>query len=145
MTFNEKELFECCGSTTWVQLMLDSLPVHDEAELMATASRCWEQCKETDWLEAFSHHPKIGERTTSKWTAEEQAGVVNNTLLESANRQYEKKFGYIFIVCATGKTAAEMLSILNDRLTNTPPEEILIAMREQDKITQLRLKKLLKI
>jgi 2-oxo-4-hydroxy-4-carboxy-5-ureidoimidazoline decarboxylase len=145
MTFSAQQLFDCCGSSTWVQKMLHSLPVPDEATLMATASRCWKECSEDDWREAFSHHPKIGGRTNSKWTAEEQAGVVNSADLITANEQYENKFGYIFIVCATGKTAAEMLSILNERLTNHPTEEIRIAMREQDKITQLRLKKLLQL
>jgi 2-oxo-4-hydroxy-4-carboxy-5-ureidoimidazoline decarboxylase len=141
-------LTQCCGSTAWVQKMMDIFPVKDEAHLLAAATLLWHQCTEKDWLEAFDHHPKIGDKTNNKWAAEEQSSVTTTTTsvltdLEEGNHLYLKKFGYIFIVCATGKSAAEMLSLLQARLTNTPAEEIKIAMEEQDKITRIRLQKLL--
>lgn len=141
-------LTQCCGSTAWVQKMLDIFPVKDEAELLSAATLLWHQCTEKDWLEAFDHHPKIGDKTNNKWASEEQSSVANTTIsvlkdLEEGNHLYLKKFGYIFIVCATGKPATEMLSLLQARLTNTPEKEIKTAMEEQDKITRLRLQKLL--
>lgn len=141
-------LHACCGSIAWVRKMMAIFPVKDEEHLMAAATMYWHECAPVDWLEAFNHHPKIGAATDSKWAAEEQSSVADandNILyrLEEGNRLYEEKFGYIFIVCATGKSAAEMLALLTERLPHTPSEEIKIAMEEQDKITRLRLKKLL--
>lgn len=107
------------------------------------------------WLEAFACHPKIGDLESLKmkfagnrqWSSGEQAGmagVEEDTLLRfaQANEEYEKRFGYIFIVCATGKSAAEMLAMLEDRLQNDPDTELAIASGEQKKITQLRLQKM---
>lgn len=147
MTLTAAELFQCCGSSAWVSKMLTILPVKDEAALLSAAYVCWQQCSLGDWLEAFTHHPQIGAKTDSKWTAEEQAGVAESSLpvldaLAICNQQYYDKFGYIFIVCATGKPAAEMLSILKERLLHDPEQEIQIAVAEQDKITKLRLQKL---
>jgi 2-oxo-4-hydroxy-4-carboxy-5-ureidoimidazoline decarboxylase len=106
-------------------------------------------------LEAFTHHPKIGDAkslaekfaTTKEWASNEQSGVNEASILTlnklaEGNKAYEEKFGYIFIVCATGKSASEMLSLLESRITNTPEVEIEIAMREQNKITHLRIDKL---
>jgi len=151
-----EELTKCCGSSRWVQNMSSIFPVANEQMLYEQAERIWFGRNEEDWQEAFTHHPKIGDisslkekfASTSKWAEGEQAGVAqtNEQVLEAlaeGNRLYEEKFGYIFIVCATGKSAVEMLSMLQSRLYNLPEDEIKIAMAEQNKITLIRLKKLL--
>jgi 2-oxo-4-hydroxy-4-carboxy-5-ureidoimidazoline decarboxylase len=140
-------LTQCCGSAAWVQKMMGIFPVKDEESLLAAATVYWHQCTEKDWREAFDHHPKIGGKTKDKWAAEEQSSVANTTNnilrdLETGNQRYLQQFGYIFIVCATGKSAEEMLQLLNQRLNNSPEAEIKFAMEEQDKITRLRLQKL---
>jgi len=142
----------CCGSTRWVERMLASRPFNGRQRLLATARDEWIQLSPDDWLEAFAHHPKIGDRealrqrfpTTHQLSEREQAGVGNASddvldALAAANRAYEGRFGYIFIVCATGKSAEEMLTILRERLRNDPSREIHIAAEEQAKITALRL------
>jgi 2-oxo-4-hydroxy-4-carboxy-5-ureidoimidazoline decarboxylase len=144
----EDALHACCGSIAWVRKMMAIFPVKDEAHLMEAATMYWHECAPVDWLEAFYHHPKIGAATNDKQAAEEQAAIAHTTdsvlyRLEEGNRLYQDKFGYIFIVCATGKSAEEMLALLEERLLHTPSEEIKIAMGEQDKITRIRLKKLL--
>lgn len=152
----QAELFKCCGSTTWVEKMLPFFPADDMAELLYDAEDQWYECSEADWLESFTHHPKIGDMeslkrrfaTTAGWASGEQEAVTQasqQTLeaLASGNHEYEEKFGFIFIVCATGKSAPEMLELLQQRLKNTKQEEIKIAMDEQNKITQIRLQKLL--
>lgn len=141
-------LQHCCGSSAWVGKMLDIFPLPDVQTLFDEASVTWRSCIEKDWLEAFSHHPRIGVKTTNATAAAEQAGakLASTDTLEAlvdGNRRYEEKFGYIYIVCATGKSASEMLDILTRRLKNTPDEEIFIAMGEQEKITRIRLEKLL--
>lgn len=150
------ELTKCCGSTAWVQRMLPFIPADDMVELLEDAKEQWWLCSKDDWKEAFAHHPRIGDLAslkkkfadTAAWASGEQSGASSasdETLkaLAEANRLYEEKFGYIFIVCATGKTAEEMLALLQERLTNSPEEEIRIAANEQSKITRLRIKKLL--
>ncbi len=146
----------CCGSRRWAVAMGRGRPYGDEPRLLAAAERAFEPLQRADWLEAFAHHPRIGDRgalaerfpTTADWSASEQVGVsgaaedVLDALLE-ANRDYEARFGYIFIVCATGKSAAEMLALLRERLPNAPEAELEIAAAEQRKITAIRLKKLL--
>ena len=147
---------KCCGSTNWALQMAAALPFVDEDNLMTTADSIWQYCGKNDFLEAFSHHPKIGDvkslekkfAGTADWAKGEQASVASasrNTIeaLAQGNQQYEEKFGYIFIVCATGKSAEEMLSLLQTRLPNDPQKELLIAAGEQHKITHIRLKKLL--
>lgn len=151
-----KELFKCCGSFNWVNKMLPFFPMDDLVELLEDAEEQWFKCTDEDWKEAFSQHPKIGDTSplttkfadTAEWASEEQSAVGTASEqvkadLDKANANYEKKFGYIFIVCASGKTAAEMLSMLQQRLSNTPEEEINIAADEQNKITLLRLQKLI--
>ncbi|MFC6225064.1 2-oxo-4-hydroxy-4-carboxy-5-ureidoimidazoline decarboxylase [Hymenobacter artigasi] len=147
----------CCGSTAWVENMLAAFPISDVETLMDEAKTQWNKLSEADWREAFTHHPKIGGdvealrakfASTSTWAEGEQASVKQasqETLeaLAAGNAAYEKKFGYIFIVCATGKSAEEMLALLQARLTNKSEDEILIAAGEQDKITRIRLEKLL--
>lgn len=157
----KEELSKCCGSSAWVKMMMTYFPADDLVELLEDAENMWYQCNEEDWKEAFIHHPKIGdvESLTKKfastahptaigWASGEQSGVKaasKQTIeaLAEGNRQYEKKFGYIFIVCATGKSAEEMLEILQSRLPNNPEDEIQLAAEEQNKITKLRIEKLL--
>ena len=153
----KSELLKCCGSQTWASLMIDNFPFASDEELHNKAATLWyEECKEEDWLEAFQHHPKIGDvkslhekfSSTKQWAGAEQGNVerANTEIIQelsSGNKEYEDKFGFIFIVSATGKSAEEMLAILKDRLINDYDEEIQLAMQEQNKITQLRLKKLI--
>ena len=155
--FQLKEaLSTCCGSTVWVNELAKVFPVESKENLFEQADIIWFACSESDWREAFTHHPKIGDinslrekfANTKSWAEGEQSGVsvASQQVLEDlseGNRLYEEKFGYIFIVCATGKSAEEMLEILNARLPNSPETEILIAMQEQNKITKIRLEKLL--
>ena len=147
----KQHLFACCGSTQWVSKMMQHFPFSSEKQLVDWSANIWyEQCDETDWRESFTHHPKIGDvkSLTEKFAGKEQAGVAVATAetiqaLAKANAEYENKFGFIFIVCATGKSANEMLQLLLDRLQNTVEEELHIAMGEQQKISIIRFKKLL--
>ncbi|HEU4594376.1 MAG TPA: 2-oxo-4-hydroxy-4-carboxy-5-ureidoimidazoline decarboxylase [Pyrinomonadaceae bacterium] len=152
----QAELLKCCGSTRWAREMAGRRPFADERALLEAADRVWLGLSHEDWLEAFRSHPKIGERKAARetgaearrWSAEEQRGTSEaapDVLAElaEANREYERKFGYIFIVCATGKSAAEMLSLLRQRLRNDPETELRVAAEEQRRITRLRLEKLL--
>lgn len=149
-----EELSKCCGSRAWVDKMLPFFPADDLVELLEDAEEQWWKCSEQDWKEAFAQHPKIGDREVlrqkfaSGMEKKEQAGMdqASQAMLDSfadANRRYEEKFGYIFIVCATGRSAGEMLGDLQTRLQNSPEVEIEIAADEQNKITKLRLENLL--
>lgn len=151
-----RALERCCGASRWVARMLDSRPFVDVTHLHTRADEVWAQMGEVDILEAFSHHPRIGDlqslqkkfATTAQWASGEQGGVSGaaGDILEAlaeGNRRYEEKFGYIFIVCATGKSAAEMLELLTLRLPHDPGQELAIAAAEQAKITHIRLEKLL--
>jgi 2-oxo-4-hydroxy-4-carboxy-5-ureidoimidazoline decarboxylase len=150
------EFARCCDSSRWVGRMIQRRPFSDAESLFAAADEVWRDLSSNDWKEAFSHHPKIGdvkalrERFTSThaWAEGEQAGAREAseqtlTSLAAGNAEYEKRFGYIFIACATGKSADEILMLLNRRLPNDPKDELVIAAEEQRKITQLRLRKLL--
>lgn len=147
----EKLLLSCCGSSNWCAMMLKQLPFAGEADLVNAATDTWyNQCSSSDWLESFTHHPKIGDikSLAKKFAGKEQSAVAaaskkTITALAAANKAYEARFGFIFIVCATGKPATEMLRLLEDRLTNTIGEELHIAMGEQMKITILRFQKLM--
>jgi len=150
------ELLQCCGSKRWAGQMADARPFENLTDVIARANGIWWSLDRDDWLEAFRSHPRIGEKKTAEtvsaqarhWSGQEQAGVntasteTTNTLAE-LNRAYEQKFGYIFIICATGKTSSEMIASLRDRLEHDDAEELPIAAAEQSKITELRLKKLL--
>ena len=151
-----KQFSICCGASKWVGHMRNSCPFQNKNKLLKMAEETWFSLSGQDWLEAFSHHPKIGNirslqskfQKTAKLSESEQKGIshVSEDLLKEiaeGNQLYEKKFGYIFIVCATGKTAEEMFALLNERLKNDPEAELLIAAKEQNKITRLRLEKLL--
>jgi 2-oxo-4-hydroxy-4-carboxy-5-ureidoimidazoline decarboxylase len=148
-------LLRCCGSRRWADALLARRPFAAAADLLAAAGAIWAGLAPADWLEAFAAHPRIGDldglkkkyAATADWSANEQAGVAgaaDDVLRELAegNRRYEERFGHIFIVCATGKTAAEMLHLLRQRLPNAPADELQIAAAEQMKITRLRLEKL---
>lgn len=151
-----KELLQCCGSKRWAAEIATARPYETLETLLATAHDVWWSLERSDWLEAFRSHPKIGEKKAAdkvsaqsqQWSGQEQSGVANatqNTVdsLAELNQNYERKFGFIFIICATGKTSDEMLSALRERLQHNHEAELPIAAAEQGKITELRLKKLL--
>lgn len=151
-----QDLLKCCGSTAWADKLMEHFPFSTMDDLKISSDRSWYSCTKNDWLEAFSHHPKIGDKTvadkkypsTAEWAKHEQSAVKDagqNILsdLVKANKLYEEKFGYIFIVCATGKKATEILELLNKRLNNESEKELQIAVNEQNKITHLRIDKLL--
>lgn len=152
----QNEFLKCCGSVRWAQAMVKLRQYATTVGgLILFGNEMWWLAEREDWLEAFRSHPKIGERKaaaevssqSTQWSGQEQAGVQTaeqETLDELArlNREYEEKFGFIFIVCATGKSAGEMLDILRERLGNDIETELPIAAAEQAKITELRLKKL---
>ncbi len=136
--------------------MTSQRPFPTEETLLAAANDIWWSLDRSDWLEAFRSHPKIGEKKAAdkvsaqsqQWSGQEQSGVVEAShatvsTLAALNHDYEQKFGFIFIICATGKTSDEMLSALRERLHHDPTAELPIAAAEQSKITELRLKKLL--
>jgi OHCU decarboxylase len=152
----EAELLKCCGSTAWACGMAVRRPFDDVSELLRSADEVWAGLEEADWLEAFGRHPKIGERESAAaqtqderaWSEREQSGMnaaddEARAELAELNRVYERRFGYIFIVCATGKSPLEMLETLKARLGNDPATEIGCAAVEQRQITRLRLEKLL--
>jgi 2-oxo-4-hydroxy-4-carboxy-5-ureidoimidazoline decarboxylase len=134
----------CCGSARWVDAMLARRPFGSTTALVESAASIWRGLSEADWLEAFSHHPRIGDKRADGIAKREQSGVASASeeivrQLADANREYEARFGYIFIICATGKSADSMLEALRARLGNEADREIRIAAEEQLKITQLRL------
>jgi allantoicase len=140
----ETELLACCGSRAWARRMAGSRPFRSEADLKEKSDQIWRSLGREDWLEAFAAHPRIGE-TGGRWSQQEQAGArgADAETLAEANRLYESRFDHIFIVCATGKSAEEMLGLLRARLDNDPETELRVAAEEQRKITNLRLEKLL--
>jgi 2-oxo-4-hydroxy-4-carboxy-5-ureidoimidazoline decarboxylase len=149
-------LTRACGSVQWVNGMLSRRPFATEAALFQAADSVWESLATEDHLEAFTHHPKIGADlaelarrfpSTATLSAGEQSSVErasDRTLhaLRELNQSYEARFGFIFIVCASGKSAEEMLALLEQRLNNPAALELSIAAAEQAKITRLRLSKL---
>jgi len=152
----EAEFLKCCGSKNWARQLTAARPFASFDELIAKADRIWWSLDSQDWLEAFHSHPKIGEKKAAaptavesqRWSEDEQAAIrdsAEQTLeaLAKLNQTYEENFGYIFIVCASGKSSEEMLAILRARLDNNPDAELRVAAAEQAKITQLRLGKLL--
>jgi 2-oxo-4-hydroxy-4-carboxy-5-ureidoimidazoline decarboxylase len=142
-------LHECCASTEWVRAMAARRPFTSEAGLFSAADEIWWKLGEADWREALAGHPQIGAgHAQQRWSNQEQSGMLSaggdtKLSMEKGNRAYFEKFGYIYIVCATGKTGTEMLADLIERLKNEPATEIRIAATEQSKITQIRLRKML--
>jgi 2-oxo-4-hydroxy-4-carboxy-5-ureidoimidazoline decarboxylase len=149
-------LQRCCGSSRWVERMLDRRPFASTPELVGAAREVWGGLSADDYLEAFAQHPAIGEDAgaiaakfpdTAEHAGREQSSVreAGRAVLEAlreGNIAYRERFGFLFIVCATGKSAQEMLSLLRARLGNDPDTELRIAASEQAKITELRLERL---
>jgi len=148
----ENEILPCCGAKAWARGMAARRPLPDEAALMAASDEVWAQLTQADWMEAFASHPRIGQRQLNSspqagtWSAQEQRGVAEaedsvKAALALGNQKYEERFGRIFIVCATGKSAAEMLAILQRRLQNDNAAELSEAAEQLRQITHIRLKK----
>jgi 2-oxo-4-hydroxy-4-carboxy-5-ureidoimidazoline decarboxylase len=149
-----QEALPCCGSQAWAVALASLRPIADEASLIETSSSIWRALPEQAWQEAFNSHPRIGQSHAQthatveslRWSAQEQRRVsseddATKLALEEANRRYEKKFGRIFIVCANGKTAAEILIQLEARMQNDAATELREAAEQQRQITQLRLRR----
>jgi 2-oxo-4-hydroxy-4-carboxy-5-ureidoimidazoline decarboxylase len=147
---------QCCTSARWLERMVIDRPFESLPEMLEISDRIWEECDVNDYLEAFQGHPRIGDveslakkyANTKAWAGGEQKGVegADRDVLErlaKGNADYEEKFGHIFIVCATGKSATEMLAMLEARMPNDLKTEVMVAAEEQNKITRIRLKKLL--
>jgi OHCU decarboxylase len=149
----EEELLRYCGARAWAWDMAASRPFHDVAALLEAADRIWWSLTPADWLEAFRAHPRIGERSVhaderaARWSEQEQAGARAagadaSAALADGNRVYEQRFGHIFLICATGLSAEEMLANLRARMHNDPQMELRVAAEEQRKITRIRLEEL---
>jgi OHCU decarboxylase len=143
----ERELCRCCGSHRWAAAVAARRPFDGVDALIQSADEIWWSLEGGDWLEAFAQHPRIGERAAG-WASDEQSrvhGAPRATLerLTARNHDYERKFGHVFLIFATGKSAEEILAQLERRLPNDPATELKIAAVEQSRITRLRLQKLL--
>jgi allantoicase len=144
--FAPNDLLKVCGSLRWTEGVAAARPYASWDELVSRAASTWSSLDEADWMEAFGAHPRIGERKAG-WTQQEQSGTrgaSDDTMraLAELNRAYEEKFGFVYLICATGKSADEMLVNLRERIDHTRDEEVRIAAEEQRKITELRLEKL---
>jgi allantoicase len=148
----EAALRRCCASSAWAKALASRRPFRRLEVLRAAADEVWWSLGREDWLEAFRAHPRLGERLEksdrARWSAAEQSGASAASAeelgaLAEANRAYESRFGHVFLVCATGKSAGEMLAICRERLKNDPERELRVAADEQRRITQLRLERLL--
>jgi OHCU decarboxylase len=151
----ERQLLTCCGSRAWAREVAAGRPYADLDSLLAAGDRVWRALSPSDWLEAFSKHPRIGERAASaapdlerRWSEAEQsrardAAPAALTELAMTNAEYENRFGHVFLICATGRSAAEILDEARARLNNDPDRELRVAAEEQRRITHLRLRKLL--
>jgi 2-oxo-4-hydroxy-4-carboxy-5-ureidoimidazoline decarboxylase len=152
-----REILPCCGSRAWADGLTARRPFADVSELFQESDRIWAALPEQDWREAFDSHPRIGQQharaataESLAWSSEEQRAAMSaggsredaaKLALAEGNRQYEERFGHIFIVCAAGKSAAEILEILNARMQNTAADELLEAAEQQRQISQLRLRR----
>jgi len=149
-----KEILPCCGSRAWANGMAASRPVEDVATLLATSDRIWRDLSAADWSDAFQSHPRIGETRgplessarSQDWSAQEQSSAAESAdslkqALADGNREYERRFRRIFIICATGKSADEILVNLRHRLNNDDATELREAAEQQRQITQIRLRK----
>jgi len=153
-----REILPCCGSQRWAHALVRLRPFADAASLLAQSDEIWGQLDPADWNEAFSSHPRIGEKKapesateqSAQWSGQEQSGIAQSSesiqeQLKRANDEYEQRFGRIYIVCASGKSAEEMLAILYRRLENDEASELREAAEQQRQITQLRLRKWLEL
>ena len=150
-------LLRCCGSQRWAREMTKKRPYSSVSSLMSLADATWAALDRSDWLQAFSAHPRIGSQrdvdaksaATKQWSQQEQSGTSSaddetKRAIAQANADYEQKFGRIYLVCATGKSARELLDLCRARLGNDADAELSVAAEEQRKITRLRLEKLLR-
>lgn len=147
------ELLPSCGSRRWAEALVSKRPFADGDELRRQAVDVWRSLEPADWLEAFAHHPRIGERMAAKsdprslrMSEKEQSALRGSDVdalseMAQGNREYEDRFGYIYIVCASGRSASELLAILRRRLSNGPAAELREAAGQQEAITDLRLGK----
>jgi 2-oxo-4-hydroxy-4-carboxy-5-ureidoimidazoline decarboxylase len=151
-----EQLRACCGSSRWVEAMVARRPFASLEQLLSDADETWRATGPEDWEEAFAHHPRIGERKTAapvstvaqSWSAGEQSaaaqsGEAARAALAEANAAYEERFGRIYLVCAVGRSAEELLADITIRMKNQPERERAVAMEEQRKITRLRLQNLI--
>jgi OHCU decarboxylase len=147
-------LITCCGSHRWASEIARQRPFEDVASLLSAAHAISNELVDEDWLEAVASHPRIGERSGggdtrhAGWSAQEQAGAVSAQVglldeMRVHNLAYEERFGYTFIVCATGKSAEEMLRACRERLLHDPANELQFASEELKKIAEIRLRKLI--
>lgn len=146
-------ILPCCGSARWARELVETRPINTEMELLERSDAIWKALSPDDWDEAFRSHPRIGERKaaaataqSSEWSRTEQYGIVRSSseiraALEQGNQFYEQRFGRIYIVCATGKSAEEMLADLQRRLHNDADTELRETVEQQKQITRLRLRK----
>jgi OHCU decarboxylase len=148
------EIFPCCGSNSWARQLAALRPIEDEDSLLAASDKICRSLTEADWMEAFAHHPRIGQSVapsttparSAQWSSQEQqrvgaAGIDMIAALAEGNRAYEQRFNRIFIVCAAGKSAHTILDILQRRLRNDEQTELQESAEQQRQITSLRLKK----
>jgi 2-oxo-4-hydroxy-4-carboxy-5-ureidoimidazoline decarboxylase len=150
-------LLSCCAATRWAASLTSQRPFANEDKLCATADQVWATMQESDWMQAFRAHPRIGERKvehataqSKQWSGQEQAAVDPSQAeilaeLAAGNRTYEERFGFTYIVCATGKSAETMLAILRQRLCSNRDTELREAAEQQRQITQIRLRKWLQV
>ena len=154
----ERALLDCCGSRAWAAAVLAGRPYGSADALLGAADDAWRRLPASEWLAAFRHHPRIGERraavaqsvAASAMSAREQQAVGGapeavRTALADGNRSYEERFGYIFIICASGRAPEEILAELRARMRNDPDTELRAAAEEQRRITRLRLRRLLEL
>ena len=148
------EILPCCGSRAWASGVAARRPLETEAKLLAASDEVWHSLPDSDWLEAFRSHPRIGESRapqtaspkSAAWSEQEQRSLAQGddairVALAEANREYERRFNRIFIVCASGKSPEEILKSLQRRLNNDERDELQESAKQQRQITQIRLKK----
>jgi len=152
-TSAQNAMLACCGARRWACAMVALRPIRDIVDLSTQADRIWATMVEADWMEAFACHPRIGERKAAQasaqsvaWSRQEQASISEAQEcvladLAAGNALYEQRFGFTYIVCATGRSAEEILDILNRRLANTREAELREAAEQQRQILQIRLGK----
>src|SRR4029077_8497866 len=151
-----KSLLDCCGSRQWAEQLATLPPVATPTQLLEVYDKRWDVLSREDWVEAFRHHPPIGGKQAadkqaakaSRWSSAEQsaAQVAAPAVLiaiAEGNRAYTEKFGYVFLICAAGKTSEEILQAMQQRMSNSSETEMRVAVEEQRKIIRLRLEKLL--
>lgn len=146
------QLLHCCAARRWAEAVVALRPYRSESALFTTADKVWATMQESDWMEAFHAHPRIGEKKveasgrSQSWSRQEQSSVDHaadalKQSMAAANARYEELFGFTYIVCATGKTLPEMLAILETRLAHDRVTELREAAEQQRQITNIRLRK----